>query len=236
MAVILCIFAHPDDESVACAGTIVQLVALGHHVVVVSATDGGAGELDHHELIATQGVYSVGELRRKELAAVGTLLGVQDLRILDFPDGSITNRDVWGRLQHSIIDLIEETCPDLVITFDHTGWYFHLDHVAVSIATTLAVQKAKWQAKAFLLSHFRVGSKWSYVFSDTLPVTHRVDTTKERQIKHDAYDLHASQELNEPRRQLEQSPIYEQFQLAFSSSVARSFLRSLGIFEEVTQI
>ena len=40
----LFIFAHPDDETVACAGTILQLRAAGHLVTVVSVTDGGAGE------------------------------------------------------------------------------------------------------------------------------------------------------------------------------------------------
>jgi uncharacterized protein involved in propanediol utilization len=73
------------------------------------------------------------------------------------------------------------------------------------------------------------------VFSDTLPLTHTVDTTEYRQLKHEAYDLHASQELNEPRKQLKKAQCTEDFQLAFESDAARSFLRSLEIFREVTK-
>ena len=35
--------AHPDDEALLTAGTLAGLAAAGHRVVLVTATDGGAG-------------------------------------------------------------------------------------------------------------------------------------------------------------------------------------------------
>lgn len=221
----LFVFAHPDDESVASAGTMRRLIEQGHTVVVVSVTDGGAGELDRHELLEEAGVYSVAELRRKEFAAVSHRIGVTDNRILGYKDGTITNKVVWGKLSDDIIDLIDELHPDVVVTFDHTGWYFHLDHVGVSIATTLAYQQSTHRPKALLLSQYRVDSgKWKYIFPERLPVTHRVDVTSYRELKQDCYNLHASQELNAPRKQLQEKQLYEDYQLVFESQHHGSIL------------
>ena len=40
---ILFVFAHPDDESLACGGTIARLSRRGHRVTVVSVTRGQNG-------------------------------------------------------------------------------------------------------------------------------------------------------------------------------------------------
>ena len=40
---ILAVFAHPDDESLACGGTLARLASEGFRVVVLSATHGERG-------------------------------------------------------------------------------------------------------------------------------------------------------------------------------------------------
>ena len=42
---ILAVFAHPDDESLACGGTLARLASEGFRVMVVSATHGERGGL-----------------------------------------------------------------------------------------------------------------------------------------------------------------------------------------------
>jgi LmbE family N-acetylglucosaminyl deacetylase len=37
---VLAVFAHPDDESLACGGTLARLVDCGAHVVIMCATHG----------------------------------------------------------------------------------------------------------------------------------------------------------------------------------------------------
>ena len=44
MATLVCFHAHPDDESIATAGTMAKAAADGHRVVLVLATRGELGE------------------------------------------------------------------------------------------------------------------------------------------------------------------------------------------------
>jgi LmbE family N-acetylglucosaminyl deacetylase len=228
----LFIFAHPDDETVACAGTILQLIEAGHEVTLISVTDGGAGEVSAAAQPQLKKYGSVGQLRRAELQAVSEFLHVQKLQFLEFQDGQITNQDVWGKLRSDLIDIIDAEKPDFVITFDHSGWYFHLDHVGVSIATTLAFQQSAHRPHGLLLSLMQVeGTKWNYVYAQELPVTHRVDASSERKQKLAALELHLSQDTTPIEQKMKQeNPHFELYQLVFATSNAQELLRSTQIF------
>ncbi len=212
----LFIFAHPDDETVACAGTLHKLVAAGEEVMVVSVTDGSGGEVNPEAQQRLAELSSVGELRRDELCEALKVVGVNNYKVLKFQDGKITNEMVWGELRSALIDLIDGYKPDAVYTFDHSGWYFHLDHVATSIATTWAVQQAAFPPNIFFLVHFRVkNTKWKYVYSKDIPATHVVDVTDLKNLKLEALSKHLSQNLTEPKRQLqEEKRVLEFYQLA----------------------
>lgn len=45
MGTLVCLHAHPDDESITTGGTIARAAAEGHRVVIVIATDGAHGEV-----------------------------------------------------------------------------------------------------------------------------------------------------------------------------------------------
>ena len=49
MSTILAFHAHPDDESVSTGVTLAKYADEGHRVVVVTATDGSAGEIHNYE-------------------------------------------------------------------------------------------------------------------------------------------------------------------------------------------
>ena len=49
MATILAFHAHPDDESVSTGVTLAKYADEGHRVIVVTATDGSAGEIHNYE-------------------------------------------------------------------------------------------------------------------------------------------------------------------------------------------
>jgi N-acetylglucosamine malate deacetylase 2 len=233
----LFLFAHPDDETVACAGTLHKLVQHGEDVMVVSVTDGSGGQV-HERAKAQLAVFkTVGTLRRYELEQTLQFLGIKQHKILNFSDGKITNDMVWGQLKSAVVDCIDEYRPDVVVTFDHSGWYFHLDHIAVSIATTLAVQEAKFSPDVFFLSHFRVNqSKWKYIYSDQMPITHRVDVTESKEMKLHAFELHASQDLTEPRRQVTtEEKHFELYQLAHVTEKGKQLLNQQALFVAVDQ-
>lgn len=229
----LFIFAHPDDETIGCGGTIAQLVAAGHEVTLLSVTDGGAGEVmaPAQQLLAELG--SVSQVRRNELASVSTHLGVKQHYYLEYEDGKITNDQVWGKLKEDIITIIDREKPDVVVTFDHTGWYFHLDHVGISIATTWAVKESIHRVPFFLLSQMRVtGSKWEYLYPPLVP-SHfvAVDDTRSK-LK--AIDLHQSQDLDTVKNFINSEPLHrEWYQLAVATQPV-AVLEKSGIFQPVT--
>lgn len=228
----LFLFAHPDDETVACAGTLHKLIERGEDVMVVSVTDGSGGQVHERAQDKLKLFQTVGKLRRHELEETLRFLGVKQHKVLEFADGQMTNEMVWGQLKSAIIECIDEYRPDVVVTFDHSGWYFHLDHVAVSIATTLAVQETVFPPDVFFLSHFRVNhSKWKYIYSEEMPVTHHVDVTDIKEMKLHAFELHASQDLSEPRRQvITEKEHLELYQLAHVTEKGKQLLKRQDLF------
>jgi len=230
---VLCIFAHPDDESAGVGGTIARLTQAGHEVHVVSATDGNAGEVMEkaHEKLKQYNNH-LGSLRRQEFSHACQELGAT-CQVLEFEDGGITNQDVWGKLTTAMIEIIDAYKPDLLITFDHTGWYYHLDHVGVSIAVTLAAQQCEHRSFAFLLSHVKMSSsKWRYCFPDVLPTTHSVSIESVKEKKLAAVEAHASQDLEVVKQGLAHETILpELFQLiTCKNSQAQEIIEKNDIF------
>lgn len=226
----LFVFAHPDDETVACASTIKQLTDRGDSVQLLSATLGDAGEVSALAQAQLKMLDSLSALRESELRAAASYLGA-DLKVLDYRDGQITNQDVWGSLQQRIGDEIESFKPDFVITFDHTGWYYHLDHVGVSIATTLAYKSSVHRPHALLFSHYQPGgTRWQYVFRQA-PATHYVEITDPEQ-KLRAIELHQSQDLTQPKKFVATAqPNIEIYELAFADGQGKKLLAQHPIFK-----
>ena len=199
----LFILAHPDDETVAPGGTIRRLADNGDEVKVVLATAGGAGGIRPLKLAKSQkskgySPLTAMDIRRKEFLAACKILGVKETKILNFKDGELNNNLVWGEMELTFIDEIEEYKPEVVVTFDHSGWYFHLDHVAVSISTMRAVQRSKHKVEALLFNIFHppgIKMRWPYVYQEKLPITHEVNIKKVMKKKIEAVKAHKSQGL-----------------------------------------
>jgi LmbE family N-acetylglucosaminyl deacetylase len=131
---LLCIFAHPDDEVFCTGGTIAQAVADGVEVMVVSATDGGAGQIND-ATVATR--RTLGKRRAQELHDSCRELGAQHVECLDYGDGTLKDLDLTVLVEH-VTRILRDFKPNVVITFGPDGGYGHPDHVTISLATTLA--------------------------------------------------------------------------------------------------
>jgi len=234
----LFVFAHPDDETVACAGTIHKLIQSGHEVVVVSVTNGSAGQATQvvQKRLTSKYRGDLGVLRKAEFHKVCKHLGVYQSQLLQFVDGKITNEQVWGKLTNKIIALIDNYQPEIVITFDHSGWYYHLDHVGVSIATTLAFHQTK-SPQLLLFSNFQPQqNRWQYVFPDPTLSTHRV-VVEDFEHKLKALQIHESQDLEIVKRHiLSQSPHVENYQLAFFKENTNDLIEKIRtIFQVISK-
>lgn len=137
---ILCIFAHPDDETFGPGGTVALWASQGAEIHLLCATCGQAGRNDSDQDTAQR--------RMAELQRASQILGVQQVEFLDFEDGTLGNRDL-KRLEEIITQKIEEFQPDRLLTFDLNGLSGHLDHIAVSSATTQAFRKTNSAAELY---------------------------------------------------------------------------------------
>ncbi len=133
---ILAVFAHPDDESIACGGTLALAADAGARVVLLCASRGERGSISDPALVAEG---DLGSVRATELRRAAAVLGVSDVLILDHPDGDLR----WAHvplLHEEIVATIRQYRPDAVITFDEDGLYWHLDHIGVHERTLTAVK------------------------------------------------------------------------------------------------
>src|SRR3954466_9614194 len=89
---VLGIFAHPDDESLACGGTLARLADAGARVVLMCASRGEAGSLCDPSLVPEGDNLAC--VRVRELNDAAAVLGISDVIILDHPDGDLR----WSRV------------------------------------------------------------------------------------------------------------------------------------------
>lgn len=131
---VLAVFAHPDDESLACGGTLARLRDAGLRVVVLSASRGERGARSGPVPDEALGRTRIGELR-----AAAEALGVAEVIVGDHPDGALQWAHV-GELHAELVTLMRRRAPAAVITFGEDGLYWHRDHVGIHERTTMAVR------------------------------------------------------------------------------------------------
>jgi LmbE family N-acetylglucosaminyl deacetylase len=133
---LMCVLAHPDDESMALGGTLAMYAAKGVATSLVMATRGERGW--QGEPGAYPGPRALGQMREAELRAAAAELGVSDLVFLDEIDGELDQADV-NVIVKKIVAEIRRLRPAVVVTFGPDGVYGHPDHIAISQLTTTAV-------------------------------------------------------------------------------------------------
>ncbi|HHW47581.1 MAG TPA: PIG-L family deacetylase [Clostridiaceae bacterium] len=104
---ILAVIAHPHYAGIQIAGTIINHVKNGDDVYVVSLTSGDlmTDRVPQKELA---------EINKKDAEESAKLLGIKELRILDFKDSLLYNSRHELRL--ALNEIIREIRPEIVIT------------------------------------------------------------------------------------------------------------------------
>jgi LmbE family N-acetylglucosaminyl deacetylase len=142
---ILGVFAHPDDEVFCAGGTLARCVTQGAEAMVLSATRGEAGQIRDAALATRR---TLGAVREQELRQACAVLGVQEVRCLEYTDGSLAAVD-RPELVDAVAGAVAEFAPQVVLTFGFDGLYGHPDHIAISQATTAAVQQRAPQVRLY---------------------------------------------------------------------------------------
>jgi len=147
---ILSVLAHPDDESFGMGGTLTLYAARGAAVHLVCATRGEVGEVGPEYL---RDYASIGELREAELRCASGHLGLAGVYFMEYRDsgmpGSPENQHPQAlaaqpleQVAARVAQYIRKIRPQVVLTFDPIGGYYHPDHVAMHKATVRAFELA----------------------------------------------------------------------------------------------
>lgn len=130
---ILAFFAHPDDETMFCGGTLALLARQRAEVHYLCATRGEGGERGEPALCE---VENLGEVREREMACAVENLGGQDLAFLDYIDPHIgPNESLYpfaggpAQVASRLVVLLRKMRPQAIITHGANGEYGHPAHV-----------------------------------------------------------------------------------------------------------
>lgn len=165
---LMCVLAHPDDESFGTGSTLAKYSAEGIELALVTATRGERGWTGAEE--ENPGLATLGALREGELRAACGVLGISDLSFLDYIDGELDKVDTTEATA-KIVREIRRFRPQVLVTFGPDGAYGHPDHIAISQLTAAAVLCAAdtYYADPAGQQPFRVDKL--YYFADDSAVT-----------------------------------------------------------------
>ena len=139
---LLCITAHPDDESGGFAGALLQAHAAGVETRVLCLTEGRAasnrGDAKNDD--------ELGAMRRGEFAKACELLQVTQGRVFDYPDGQLAQVD-FVSVVTMLVEYIRRYRPQVVLTFGSDGGpNMHRDHTMAGFFATAAFH---WAGRSF---------------------------------------------------------------------------------------
>jgi N-acetyl-1-D-myo-inositol-2-amino-2-deoxy-alpha-D-glucopyranoside deacetylase len=161
VSTLLLVHAHPDDEAIMTGGVMQMAHQAGHRVVLVTSTRGEVGEI--HNMDEAENRPRLAEVRTAELAAADRILGVDRQEFLDYRDSGMAGTDdnqnpasfhraPLEQAAERLAAILREERPEVVVTYDPTGTYFHPDHIKAHQVTTAALDLLKregWEPRKF---------------------------------------------------------------------------------------
>jgi LmbE family N-acetylglucosaminyl deacetylase len=139
MSTLVTVHAHPDDEAIACGGTIAKAAKEGHRVVIVFATRGEHGEVAEGFLEPGEELAARREVEARRAAEMlgahrVEFLGYRDSGMMGTPEnnspGSFWSADVTEAAER-LARILQDERADVVTIYDSNGTYGHPDHIQV---------------------------------------------------------------------------------------------------------
>lgn len=162
---VLFVHAHPDDESMATAGSMARLVAEGVRVDLVTCTDGAEGEIHDPTLDPDEARPRLAAIRRAELACSIDAIGAGAIHhhLLGYRDSGMMGTDAnghadsfWqadiGEATRKLIEIVREARPSVIVSYDENGNYGHPDHINAARIAREAYQASRdeaWEVARF---------------------------------------------------------------------------------------
>jgi len=157
---LMCVLAHPDDESLGMGGTLARYASEGVETYLVTATRGERGWFGDEK--ENPGLEALGRIREAELRCAAETLGIREVHFMDYIDGDL-DQAPYDEAVGKVVSHLRRVKPDIVITFAPDGAYGHPDHIAICQMTTAAVVCAADPDYADTLSEPHSVSKLYYM-------------------------------------------------------------------------
>jgi GT2 family glycosyltransferase/LmbE family N-acetylglucosaminyl deacetylase len=136
---VVCLAPHPDDEVIGCGGALARHVARGDSVVVVHVTDGAGAAKDAADR------ERIRKLRREESVRALAVLGVTELRGLDFPDGALRPEGAFVSGLGGLLETLKPTVIYAPSPLEH-----HPDHRATVALLAKALERSELRPHVIL--------------------------------------------------------------------------------------
>ena len=151
---LMCVHAHPDDESSKGAATMARYASEGVDVLVVTLTDGSRGSVLNPAMDRPEVQANITEIRAAEMDRAREILGVRQV-FLGFVDSGLPEGDplpplppgcfALGELEvqtEALVRVIRSQRPHVMTTYDEHGGYPHPDHIRCHEVSVAAFEAA----------------------------------------------------------------------------------------------
>lgn len=195
---LLAVFAHPDDETFRPGGTLALLAQRGVKVHVLTLTRGDAGSCGEPPLCTPD---ELPVMRARELRCACAALGIQPPRVLDYPDGHLTEADPEWVIAE-ILAVVRQVRPQVLLSFGPDGLSGHPDHIAIGQCAAEAYARCGEVAALYTLAVPRsLAEQMEMRQVHPVPdeqITLRVDISPAWEAKQAAMACHATQRSATP--------------------------------------
>ncbi len=151
---LMCVHAHPDDESSKGAATMARYAREGVDVLVVTLTDGSRGSVLNPAMDRPEVQENITAIRAAEMDRAREILGVRQvfLGFVDsglpegdplppLPDGCFAAGDLEEQTE-ALVRVVRDQRPHVMTTYDENGGYPHPDHIRCHQVSVAAFEAA----------------------------------------------------------------------------------------------
>lgn len=190
---VLAVCAHPDDESFGLGAVLADAASQGSEVSVLCFTAGEASTLG-------VGEEPLRQVRRREFEAAAAVLGLRSPRMLDYPDGQLSQVDLEELAGH-VAAAAGQVGAAALLAFDLGGVTGHPDHhrateAALVAADRLGLPVAGWAVPDDVAA--TLNAELGTRFSGRSPSGPTSVLAVDRSVQQKAIACHVSQSISNP--------------------------------------
>ena len=246
---LMCITAHPDDESAAFGGALLMAHQRGADTTVICLTEGRAASNRGD----TRSDDELAAARLQELAESCSILGVTRYEVWQYPDGALIQANLF-EMTTRLVERMRQLRPHIVLTFGGDGGAnLHRDHAVASFAATAAFhwsgrsnfaveqierglplwapQKLYYSASTFTISKFVEEA----ALAPRTPVSLTLELGALEQIKRQALEAHNTQGVMERAAEVFDKYGHQEHYLLASARDPERFKAETDLFAGISE-